>query len=259
MRDDDGSSIALAARVCRPAGNAPARVVIINHGSPVRSDARPRMQLEECDSEASQWFLQRGYIVVYALRRGYGDTGGNWAETYGGCRNPDYVHAGLETARDIDAIVDYATGLPFARHDGAVVIGQSAGGWGTIAYSSHPHPKVAALIVFAGGRGGHRNDMPNSNCHPERLAEAAGVFGRTSGSPMLWVYTRNDTFFPPALVEALHGAFTASGGQALLVQPASYDDEGHHLFLGDGGSTIWGPLMTRYLDQQGVGASSVHP
>ena len=254
MRDDDGSSIILAARVCRPAGEAPARVVIINHGSPARSDARPRMQLEECDSETSRWFLSRGDIVVYALRRGYGETGGDWAENYGACRDPDYVRAGLETARDIEAIVNYATALPFARHDGAIVIGQSAGGWGTIAYASLPHPKVAALLVFAGGRGGHRNDMPNSNCRPERLAQAAGMFGKTSRSPMLWIYTRNDTFFRPEIAEALHAAFTASGGQATLIQPASYDDEGHHLFLGDGGSAIWGPLMQRYLDQQGVGS-----
>ncbi len=256
MRNDDGSTVMLAARVCRPAGDAPARVVVVNHGSPANSAARPRMELEECDGEASRWFLRRGYIVVYALRRGYGDTGGGWAETYGSCRHPDYVDAGLETARDIAAIVDYATALPFARPDGAIVVGQSAGGWGTIAYASLPHPRVAALIVFAGGRGGHRDDIPDSNCGPDRLAEAAGLFGRTSRTPMLWVYARNDTFFRPEIAEALHAAFTASGGQATFVQPAAYDDEGHRLFLGDGGSAIWGPLVARYLAQRGIGSPS---
>ena len=160
MRDDDGSRVTLSARVCRPFGDAPTRVVVFDYTSPARSDARPRMRLEECDSDASQWFL----------RRGYGGIGGDWAETYG-CRGPDYVHAGLKTARDI----------------GAIVVGSSAGGWTTIAYAPLPHPKVAALIVFAGGRGGHRNDIPDSNCRPERLSEAAGQFGRTSRSPMLWI------------------------------------------------------------------------
>ncbi len=259
MRDDDGSRVTLSTRVCRPPGDAPARVVVINHGSPARADARPRMQLEDCDSEASQWFPRRRDIVVYALRRGYGETGGNWAETYGSCRDPDYVHAGLETARDIGAIVDYAIALPFARPDGAIVVGQSAGGWGTIAYASLPHPKVAALVVFAGARCGHRDDMPDSNCRPERLAEAAGVFGGTSRSPMLWIYARNDIFFRPEIAEAVHAAFTRAGGQATLVQPASYDDEGHRLFLGDGRPAIWGPPVTRYLEARGIPSSGPVP
>ena len=254
MRDDDGSTIALSARVCRPAGDRLARVVVINHGSPADSAARPYMELQKCDDEASQWFLRRGYIVVYALRRGYGDTGGNWAENYGRCAQADYYDAGLESARDIGAIVDYATALPFARHDGAVVIGQSAGGWGTIAYASQPHPKVAAFIVMAGGRGGHRDGIPDSNCHPERLADAARRYGATSRTPMLWIYAQNDSYFGPPIAVAVHDAFTASGGKATLVQPPSYGRDGHHLFFGRGGSALWGPPVQAYLDAQGAGS-----
>jgi hypothetical protein len=33
-----------------------------------------------------------------------------------------------------------ALGLPFARPQGAVVIGHSGGGWGAMAYNSVPHP-----------------------------------------------------------------------------------------------------------------------
>ena len=85
--------------------------------------------------------------------RGYGATGGDWAESYGGCAQADYVHAGLETARDIAATVDYATTLPGIRPDGAVVVGQSAGGWGAIAYDSQPHPSWKLTLVFFDLRG----------------------------------------------------------------------------------------------------------
>jgi len=129
VTDARGHVVQLRARVCRPAGDVPARLVVINHGSPPNAAARPTMQLGRCDAEAAHWFLRRGYVVVFALRRGYGETGGDWAENYGGCARGEYVRAGIETARDIDAVVSYATALPFVLHDGAVVVGQSAGGW----------------------------------------------------------------------------------------------------------------------------------
>jgi dienelactone hydrolase len=241
-------------RVCRPSGDAPARLVVINHGSPANSADRPKMMPGRCDSEAAQWFLSRGYVVAFPLRRGYGATGGNWAENYGSCDAADYFHAGLETARDINAAVDGLTTLPFVSGSGVVIVGQSAGGWGTIAYDSVAHPKVAAFLVMAGGRGGHLHEEPNRNCHPERLVQAAGHFGQTATTPMLWVYTLNDTFFRPQIARALFQSFSASGGHAQFEQPEHFDGEGHNLFFGPGGSAIWGPIVERYLTAQSIGA-----
>jgi dienelactone hydrolase len=205
------------------------------------------MQIGRCDQEAAQWFLTRGYVVAFPLRRGYGATGGEWAETYGGCDRADYFHAGLETARDIDAAVQAVTTLPFVIPDHVVIVGQSAGGWGTIAYDSIPHPRVVGFIVMAGGRGGHLHDRPNQNCHPEKLAAAAARYGATATTPMLWVYALNDTFFNSKIAQALDNSFTAAGGRADFEQPSRFDNEGHHLFFGAGGSAIWGSLIERYL------------
>jgi dienelactone hydrolase len=245
VRMDNGSHILV--RVCRPATDTPAPLVVINHGSPPDPAARPRMQVGRCDQEAARWFLTRGYVVAFPLRRGYGATGGEWAENYGGCDHADYFHAGLETARDIDAAVQALTSLPFVTPDNAVIVGQSAGGWGTIAYASLPHPRVAGFIVMAGGRGGHLRDRPNENCHPEKLAQAAARYGATATTPMLWVYARNDTFFNPRIAQALYQSFTAAGGHADFEQPGPFDDDGHRLFFGAGGSAIWGSLVERYL------------
>lgn len=250
VTDAAGHVTRMQTRVCRPAGDAPARLVVINHGSPPNSADRPRMEAGHCDQEAAQWFLSRGYVVAFPLRRGYGATGGDWAESYGGCSHAYYAHGGIETARDIDAAVTAVTALPFVRPDGVVVVGQSAGGWGTIAYDSLPHPKVAAFVVMAGGRGGHEDNVPNNNCRPERLVEAAGTFGATASTPMLWIYATNDSYFSPSLAVAMYRAFTEAGGKADFEQPGPYDGDGHHLFFGRGGSTIWGPLVERYLSQQ---------
>lgn len=93
------------------------------------------MELGGCDSAPAQWFLARGFAVVFVLRRGYGATGGPWAEGFARCDTPDYVHAGLESSRDKDATVRYTTSLPQIRADGAVVAGVSAGGRATAAYN----------------------------------------------------------------------------------------------------------------------------
>lgn len=242
----------LQARICRPASDAPAPLVIINHGSPPNGADRSRMQPGRCDGEAARWFLSRGYVVVFALRRGYGETGGGWAEAYGHCNHPDYVHAGLETARDIDAVVDYATQLPYVGKSGAVVVGQSAGGWGTIAYAAVAHPKVSAFVVMAGGRGGHEDNIPNRNCRADQLVEAARYFGKTARTPMLWIYAANDSFFAPAIASGMWQAFTAAGGKADLQQLGAFGDDGHRLFFGAGGSAVWGPLVEGYLERQAI-------
>ncbi len=247
VTDAGGNVRQLKARLCFPGGDRPARLVVINHGSPPNSADRPRMKLGRCDQEASQWFLKRGYAVAFALRRGYGETGGAWGEDQGGCQHPDFVRAGLETARDIDAVVSDMTTLPGIQPDGVIVVGQSAGGWGTIAYDSVLHPKVSALVVMAGGRGGHHHDRPNENCRPDLLANSAGQFGKTSTTPMLWVYTANDSYFSPQIARTLWKAFTDAGGKATLEQPGPFGRDGHKLFFAPGGSRVWGPLVERYL------------
>jgi pimeloyl-ACP methyl ester carboxylesterase len=246
VTDEDGSTTDLEGRACRPATDAPATVVVINHGSPPGRD-RPFMHLFPCDDEASAWFLTRGYVVVEALRRGYGATGGEWAESYGPCDDADYIDAGREGARDIAAIVRAAEAFSFARPTGAIVVGQSAGGWGSLAFASQPHPDVAAIILMEPGRGSDRHGDAGSNCSPDRLIAAAGFFGRTERDGLLWISTANDSYFAPPLVTAMQAAFTAAGGVATLRHLGPYGREGHHLFFGPGGSAIWGPVVTEYL------------
>jgi len=181
------------------------------------------------------------------MRRGYGETGGYSAEGSGRCPEVDYVRAGLESARDIAATVEYAATLPFARPQGIVLVGQSAGGWGAVAYNATAHPRVTAIVNMAGGRGGHQEMTANSNCRPDLLAAAAGQLARGATTPMLWVYSRNDSFFAPAIAAALYAAYSQNGGRAEFYQLGPFGRDGHGLFFGASGSQIWGPLVARYL------------
>ncbi len=253
MRDAQGNSHLLYTRVCRPHRDTPARVVLLNHGLPPDPNARATMTPYKCESEAVQWFLTRGYLVVAGMRRGYGVTGGDWAEGHGAlCSADGYARSGLQGAGDVDALVNYATALPYAQKNGVVVVGQSMGGWATDAYDSLPHPKVVAMVSMAGGHGGHQRNIANANCRPDELARAAGMFGATATTPMLWVYAANDSFFAPEIATAMLAAFTKAGGHAELFQPGPFDGDGHRLFFATGGSAIWGPVMERYLASRGV-------
>lgn len=248
IADPGGRAWVLQGHMCLPEGGHKPRLVVINHGSPADARERPGMALAGCRTEAVQWFLRRHYAVALFLRLGYGATGGPWTEGYNGCQNADYFQAGLETARQIATVVDTLTALPMINPEGVVVVGQSAGGWGALAYDSQPHQHVSAFIDMAGGRGGHYHGLSNSNCKPGALVAAASHFGRTASTPVLWIAANNDSFFGPNLASAMAQAFNQAGGKARFALTDAFGEDGHHLFFGRGGSRVWGPLVEAFLE-----------
>lgn len=245
-QDESGRTRLLFTRICRPKTDAPSRLVVINHGKPRSADVG-KVTPASCTNEAVQWFVQRGYVVVAGVRRGYGKSEGNLAEDSGACGAADLLRGAREGARDVDAILNYAVKLPFVLPDHVVVVGQSVGGWVTDAYAGMPHPRVAAMVSMAGGNGGHIHDIPNNNCRPDQLALAAGTLGKAATIPMMWIYTANDSYFGPPLAKAMYDQFTASGGTVEFHALPAFAQDGHTLFFGPGGAAIWGPLMQDYL------------
>jgi dienelactone hydrolase len=230
--------------VFRPPGEQPRPLAIINHGSPVSGrDQMPRQRF----SIASAWFVKQGYVVAVPLRRGYGETGGRWNESYGSCEVGDYHGAGVEAAKDVDAAVQFMRKLPFVLPDKTLIVGQSAGGWATVAYSARNPAGVPAMVNVAGGRGGRNMNLPNNNCAPRNLVDAAGRFGRTARVPTLWIYTENDSFFDAALSRRMADAYKAAGGSADYRLLPAFGRDGHGLFGVADGLATWSPLVQRFI------------
>jgi pimeloyl-ACP methyl ester carboxylesterase len=255
--DEAGESLFLPAahvpgglytRLCRPAGPATAQPVVINHGSPGDPAVRPAMRPASCQAEAVRWFTARGHLVAIPMRRGYGQTGGRWAEGYGGCGQADYRRAGEETARDILAAVRALRGLPGVSPRHVVVVGQSAGGWGALALAAQNPPEIGLVVSMAGGRGGRQDGRPNNVCQPQNLVRATGEFGTTARIPALWIYAGNDTFFGPDLARDMARAWRLAGAPLVLRQMPAFGRDGHGLFFGPGGSAIWGPILVDALN-----------
>ena len=240
-------SSVLQVRVCAAPGPGDHPLALINHGAQPRAEIRPVLVPPACDAEPVRWFTAQGYTVALPLRRAHGASTGDWAEGFGPCEDPDFLRVGRETARDIQAALDALLGSPGIQPGGALVLGESAGGWGSIALAAGRPAGVAAVINVAGGRGGWAGGRARTNCAAPRLVENVAEFGATARLPMLWLYAGNDSFFGPALAGALFERFTQAGGVAEMTMLPPWEQDGHYFFYGEGGSQVWGPRVEDFL------------
>ena len=240
--------------VVRPLTTRARSLVIMNHG--ISLDPKERTFFPPIEyRDAAHWFANRGYMVVSPIR--YGGTGIEDAErglfplfgaAVGKCDDPNFRRPGLHIAQLNQWVIDYFVAENMIEPKDIVIVGQSGGGWGSIALSSQNPPSVRAMITFAAGRGGRVDGKPNNNCAPDKLVEAAAEFGRTSRIPMLWIYSQNDTYFGPELAQRMHKAFTAAGGKADLKILPSFGSDGHFMIDAADAIPLWAPLVTRFLD-----------
>jgi dienelactone hydrolase len=246
------------AYVVRPVGDGPFPLAIMNHGvllDPLQRSFFPLVEFRD----AAMWFARRGYMVVAPAGSGYGAAAIEVAEAglfagvffskVGKCTNPNFHDAGLAVAKLDLWIIEYMSTLKRIVPNNVIVVGQSAGGWASIALSSVNPPPVKAIVIFAAGRGGRVDGKPNNNCVPDKLVEATGEFGRTSRVPMLWMYIENDTFFGPELSKRMHAAFTAAGGNAEYHLFPPHGGDGHFFVDAADAVPIWSPLVAAFLDK----------
>lgn len=243
-------SVAIEVTLFEPEGEGPFPVAVLSHGSPRFVAERRAMGRVRFETQSRE-FLARGFAVAVPTRRGYGNSGGGWAEGYGSCANPDYARAGIESARDIRATLDALKAQPRVDTHRVLLVGESAGGWASIAAASGELPGLKAVVNFAGGRGSY---APNSVCNAGRLVEAAALYGRTSTVPQLWIYAANDTFFGPDLAARMHEAFVASGGRAKLKALPAFGTDGHAFF--ERGTPEWTPIVADFLSETGLPGKS---
>jgi dienelactone hydrolase len=232
--------------VFKPQGAGPFPILVLSHGSPRSAEDRRREGRQRLVAQ-SRRFVEMGYAVLVPTRRGYGESGGSWAETYGSCGDPDYHAAGLETARDLRAAVDAVRGIAWADTSRVVLAGQSAGGFGSVAASSQKFEGLVAVVNFAGGRG---SLGPDQVCGEARLVEAMGRYGSAARVPGLWIYSVNDRFFGPSLARRMHQAFVRAGGDAEFIEAPATGLDGHGYFAR--GMDDWAPRVHAFLRRAGA-------
>ena len=245
--------LTLEATLYRPSGPGPFPLVVLSHGT--SRDLRQRLG-GRLRYDAQSWkFVSMGFAVVIPMRRGYGHSEGDYAEVEGLCAHSHFYEAGLESARDLRATVEYVSSLPGIDPQRLVLAGHSSGGFASLILAGQGLPGVRGVINFGGGRG----STERLNCSPDKLIEACALAGRTTRVPTLWIYSQNDSYFPPRLAQEMSAAFRQAGGQVEFVMLPLFAEEGHYLFTDVRGLDRWTPAVNRFLNDLGFPGSMPRP
>ncbi|GAB4176910.1 MAG: alpha/beta hydrolase [Thalassobaculales bacterium] len=236
-----GTATALETLLVLPPGG-PAPLAILSHGTP-RDGAERRRRAPHALLPQAQEFARRGWAVAIVMRRGYGTSPADYAESNGACATPDYMNSARASAADLRAALAALAGDRRLDQRRLLAVGVSAGGFASLALAAEPPPGLLGVVSFAGGRGSPR---PEEVCAPDRLAAAFAALGRSARVPSLWIYAENDRYFSPALAGAFFQAFTAAGGRAELVIAPAFGEDGHTLFS-RAGIAHWTPYVERFL------------
>jgi homoserine acetyltransferase len=79
------------------------------------------------------------------------------------------------------------------------------------------------------------------------LVDAVAEFGRTARVPMLWIYTRNDSYFGPELSKRMAEAFRAAGGNVEYRLLSDFGGDGHFLIDSADAVRLWAPIVSKFL------------
>jgi dienelactone hydrolase len=244
-----GASYSIAATILRPEGPGPFGAVVLNHGVPGTRAERLKESAELMIGAASV-FARNGYVVVMPLRRGFGATGGEYAEDPGSCANPDYRKGEEAASQDVLAAYEYARSLAYVNPWRMILAGQSAGAMVSL-YAAGSNPGgLVAVLGFAAGRGGNPTIRPGVPCAIEPVAQIFEMLGRRVKAPVLLHYAENDLFFNPKTTRGWFDRFAAGGVRAEYVMQPAFGSDGHYIF--SEGERIWEPTVQRFLGTHGV-------
>ena len=225
----------------RPPGEGPFPLAVIAHATTQNVLRRAQMPQPEYRALAG-WLVARGFAVLVPERPGHGATGGKYLEDQGGCDEADYLRSGRATGgRDCRCRGLHAQAIlhQAGRHGDCRAFRRRLGRAGAGRRGSED---IAAIIVFAAGRGGRANDFPNQICAPHTLIAAAKEFGKGARVPVTWLVAANDTYFSPAFSKQLADAFRAAGGKVDFHALPAFGGEGHWLAETEGGVKLAAPI-----------------
>jgi dienelactone hydrolase len=242
----------IAATILRPEGYGPFGAVILNHGTPGSASGRAR-ESSDLLIQSAAVFARRGYAVVLPLRRGFGATGGEFAEDPGTCANPDYRKGEHAAADDVMAAYDYARALPYVDPQRMILAGQSAGGIVSMYTAGTRNPQgLVAVLTFAAGRGGNPDFRPGVPCAVEPVARLLESVGKNVRVPVLFHYAENDLYFNAQTSRLWYERFSANGARADYVLQPAFGRDGHYIFSESLGVRYWLPAVEQFLEKHGV-------
>lgn len=242
----DGKVYRLEAAVVRPArreGKLP--IALITHGTTTDPAEMAAMRATNLLPQARD-LAHRGYLAVAVARRGYGLSQGPPRLAVANCARPRFLKGFEADADELEAVLRLVRSRPDADPAHAIAIGVSGGGGAVLALAARAPEGLAGAVNVSGGLNLIRDD--GSHCEVEAdLAEAFADLGHRIRIPNLWIYARNDSFFPPDLVRRLHATFEdgRTGSDLEMLPPIGTN--GHDIFVTSQGRYHWLPRLDGFL------------
>jgi dienelactone hydrolase len=211
---EDGKPVRLEVVTFKPDGAGPFPLLLVNHGSTGRGSNPALFRQTAWSFAIADVFTRKGWLVAFPQRRGRGNSDGRYDEGFEPDRARGYTCEPVGSLAGADrALEDVAAAMLALRSRpevdrGRVLIGGiSRGGVLSIAYAGAHPGEVLGVINFVGGWLG-------TGCGTAGAVNGA-LFtrgGRFRG-PTLWLYGRDDPFYPIGHSRANFAAFQSAGGK----------------------------------------------
>jgi dienelactone hydrolase len=235
----------------RPAGAGPFPAVIMQHGRGTDRATPGRWRF----LYLARYWTKRGFAVFVPTRLGYGDTGLEPdPEETGNCSAKRYDVAAASVSVQARAAVEFAAAQAWVDKSKVILMGQSMGGFATIAAMEQKIPGVIAGINFAGGGGGDPVARRENPCGAFLLGSVFEKSGKANGgaTPMLWLYAENDLYWGASLPKKWHEAYVSAGGKAQFQMFPAIGTDGHAM-IGTGFG-LWRPVVDQFIAMLGFAA-----
>jgi dienelactone hydrolase len=202
-------------------------ILIMAHGT--NSSANERQEMtprgpKDNNLRLLRAYAQRGWLAVYILRRGYGQSDGPIPVPVTKCDGspPTVQQFSDADADDLEATLAFIGRREDADAGRIIAVGISGGGLAVVALGARNTLGLKVIVNISGGlRGSACSDAQNS----ERLVKAARHYGTKSKVPNLWYYADNDQYVPgQETVADMRSAFLEGGGYAKLTHYGKITD-----------------------------------
>lgn len=239
---ENGRKIRLEIVVRKPQGSGPFPVVIFNHGSTGSGTNKRFRKYTLAPQSISNYFNDRGWMVVFPHRRGRGKSDGLYDEGFELDRSkyscdPILSLRGVDRAlEDIEAVVTHVATMTDVIASKIIVAGVSRGGILAIACAGQSKTRFLGAINLSGGWLGRLCSTY------EMVNREVFLRGASFVEPTLWLHGNRDNFYSLAQCKRNYEAFCEAGGKGSFVAlPA-----GHNLIFAP---KVWVQHIDEYLSQ----------
>ncbi len=240
-----GQSITLEAVVFSPLHEGRHPALVFHHGSTGNGSNPALFELTFTNKAIIQFFVERGWMVVFPQRRGRGSSDGLYDEGFKSdrsaysCKESITLDGAERALDDLDVITDWLRGRADVDTTRMLVGGSSRGGILSVAHVARRPDVYLSAINFVGGWLGE-------GCGDYRsVNRTLFVEGAGFPAPTLWLYGAKDSVYSLPYSRTNFDAYTNAGGLGEFHEFVRAQGRNGHFIVND--PDLWESTMDEFL------------